>query len=128
MNSPPTSERRTPAIYPCLVGGIAGAVMWLGFARFDIHREGWDEPAWFTIGLPCLVMLCCTLGYLVPVRAWRWGVAPMLTQAALAVAGNPTAILLPLGLGLFTFLTVVCVAAAALGGFLRQQLGRPESV
>ena len=127
MHSPRTSESRPNTVYPFMVGGIGGAAVWLAFARFDIHREGWDDPAWFTVGMPLLVLLCCGLGWMVPVRAWRWGVAPMFAQGVLAFAGDPTASLLPLGLALFAILALPCIAAAALGGFLRRKLGCRQS-
>ena len=110
-----------------IVGGIGGGLVWLSCAGFDLRREGWDDPSYFTIGLPALVVLSFLLGCCCPTRAWLFGAAPIIAQIALAVVGNPTASLLPLGLVFFAVLSLPCMYAAALAGLLRRKIRRRQS-
>ena len=110
-----------------LSGCFGGAFVWLWFGGFDFRREGWDNPHYFTIGVPVLLALCAILGFIVPLRAWRWGVASMLGQVVVAIAGNPTLNMLPLGLAIFAALAAPCAGAAVLGGLLRRKVGPRES-
>jgi hypothetical protein len=125
-----TRTRNSPAasLFALVAGCCGGAYLWLWAAGFDLGREGWDNPTYFTRGLPALLVLCFVLGAVAPVRAWRWGIAPMAAQAVLAFAGNPTANLLPLGLLLFAGLAVPCAGAAALGGRLRLGKAAPGAL
>lgn len=102
---------------------FSGLAVWLGLMLVSGRREGWDSPLYFPVGIPLLVLVAAILGFLVPVRAWRWGLFPMGTQATIAVALNPTANLLPLGLVLFAMLSLPCLLGAYLGVFVNKVIG-----
>lgn len=111
------------AAYGIAIGG--GALLWLLTMALSGKTEAWDSGLYWTFAYPLAIALSGVLGYRVPDRPWRWGLAVMLVQAvvlALTAAGFS---LLPLGLILFAILALPAVAVAALGA--RVRLRRPRS-
>jgi peptidoglycan/LPS O-acetylase OafA/YrhL len=100
---------------------LAGAIGWLALATSS-GREAWDVPQYFTVLVPAAVVVSGLLGFLVPRRAWRWGLGLFAGQATVAFALDPTGGLLPLGLLVFGFLSIPAVIAAALGAFVSRRL------
>jgi peptidoglycan/LPS O-acetylase OafA/YrhL len=112
---------------PLILSLMAGACGWLALA-IPSGREAWDTSSYFTMFVPALVLFAGALGFLVPRRAWRWGLALFAGQAAAAVVLNPTGGLLPLGLIVFGFLSVPAVISATLGAFISRRLLRREQL
>lgn len=91
-------------------------MLWLGTAALSGRSEAWDSPAYWTITYPLSIVLAGTLGYLVPIRPWRWALTVMLAQLLTLTATAASFGLLPLGLVLFTILALPPVAAALVMG------------
>ena len=102
------------------LSAFSGVAVWVGLMLLSGTREGWDSPLYFPVGMPLVVLVAAISGFLVPIRAWRWGLLPMGAQAAVATASNPTANLLPLGLALFSVLAVPCILGAYLGVLVKK--------
>ena len=117
----PAPSPRSGAMAAIVAGAAAGAFVWLWCADFDGKREGWDDARWFGIGLPLLAALCLLLGYLMPVRTWRWAIAPVAAQVAILVIQKPGASLLPLGLVFFGVVFLGLAAVAKFGAFVRMR-------
>ena len=99
-------------VVPWSASSLAGALMWLWFGDFRIEEEGWDDPAYFTIGVPCLVALCFLAALLLrPPDPW-WAIGPAAAQCALCFLSPVDNTLWPITVGAFGVLSVPCVLAA----------------
>lgn len=104
----------------CWTAALAGgAVLWLVAAKFGGRREAWDAPLYWNVAYPLSIGLAGGLGYWVPEKPWRWGVAVMLAQALALLASGSGMNLLPLGLIVFAVLALPPMGVAALMARLR---------
>jgi peptidoglycan/LPS O-acetylase OafA/YrhL len=116
-----SNKKSVPAYIIAVVCGLA---IWTSISAVSGTSEAWDSPLYFTYGVPASAMVSGVQGYIWPARPWRWPVVIMLSQALLAVAQNPTANLLPLGLIAFGLLAIPGLLTAYLGAFLRNKSRR----
>jgi hypothetical protein len=111
------SKRAAGLAYLVAIGG--GAVLWLATAQISGRREAWDSSLYWTIAYPLAVCLAGALGYWVPERPWRWGLAVMLFQAVVLAFSGSGFGLLPLGLILFGVLALPAIGLAQLAARFR---------
>lgn len=88
--------------------------MWLVMAGVSGKREAWDSSIYWTVAYPSSIGLAGGLGYWVPEKPWRWGLAVMLAQALVLITSGSDFGLLPLGLIVFSILALPAVGVAAL--------------
>jgi hypothetical protein len=100
-----------------------------GAARGDLSRalgrEAWDTAAYWYVGLPVCYLIAGVLGYLGPVRTWRWSLDMLATHAVctLLFAGSG---LWPLTLALVLVLALPGIVTARLGALIwRLRAGPP---
>ena len=100
-----------------------GTVLW-SLATVSLgHREPWDSPAYWTVWLPCAVLLTALLGFAFPQRPWRWPIAVMLAQLpVMALVSGEIGSLAPLGAILLLFLSIPGIIAAFAAAWLRRRL------
>lgn len=87
--------------------------MWLAVAGVSGKREAWDSSIYWTVAYPLGISLAGGLGYWVPEKPWRWGLAVMLAQALVLFVSGSDFGLLPLGLIVFSILALPTVGIAA---------------
>ncbi|MFN3625061.1 MAG: hypothetical protein ACK4TP_13490 [Hyphomicrobium sp.] len=115
-----------PDVVAIAIAVVSGVLSWDLVRLLGEHREAWDDPLYWMIGLPLMVAAAFMLGMGFPARPWRWGLVIVAAQAvwaaflAFATEGAPS--LLPLGLLTFALLAVPCVLAAYGGQWLRHRL------
>ena len=95
-----------------------GAVVWLAVSAASGRREAWDSSAYFTVAMPLVAVASFAMGYLIPQRSWRWGLAPVIGQFVAMLVTQGAGNLLPLGVIVFAILSVPSVVAARLGAGL----------
>lgn len=110
---------RTSSTLPYAAAIAAGALLWLLTAAASGRREAWDSGLYWTAAYPLSIAVAGVLGYTHPERAWRWGLAVMLTQAVVLVLTAGGFGLLPLGLILFALLALPAIAVARAAARLR---------
>ncbi len=102
---------------------IGGALLWLLAAAVSGRREAWDSSLYWMIAYPLSIALAGGLGYRVPHKPWRWGLAVMLAQAAVLVATGGDFGLLPLGLIVFSILALPAIGVAVFMSRIRLRSG-----
>jgi hypothetical protein len=105
-----------------VASAIFGTAIWLVLPIVTGRAEAWDAPLyWIMVGGGSFV-----LGLLVPVRAWRWGMALVAGQigAVLAQSLEQPGNLFPVGLALMIVLGALCAFLSWLGGVTRAAIGR----
>jgi peptidoglycan/LPS O-acetylase OafA/YrhL len=110
---------RGSPLLPAALSILAGAASWELARRLGGHREAWDDPLYWQIGYPLLLLAAFLLGMVWRDRPWRWAALMMAGQAvsslALALYDGGVPNLLPLGLMMFALLGLPCVLAAYAG-------------
>jgi len=113
-----TGKTNASAYMMAIVFGLA---VWISISKISGSAEAWDSPLYFAYGIPGGMVAMGVIGYIWPSRPWRWPLAMTVAQASLAIAQNPTANMLPLGLIAFGLLAIPSLATVYLGAFLRRK-------
>lgn len=101
---------------------MTGAVSWIAVAVITGKREAWDATAYWTLAYPVALVVCGWLGYVHPIRAWRWAAILFLAQFVAMVALNGEwGSIVPLGLVLVGVIALPGAAAAMLAARLRRR-------
>jgi hypothetical protein len=114
-------SRATKSAYGAAVAG--GALLWLLAMGISGKAEAWDSPLYWAIAYPLAVCLAAGIGYLVPEKPWRWGLAVMLAQAVVMAMASSSYGLLPLGLILFAVLALPAIGLAQVTARIRVRKG-----
>src|SRR3546814_16387769 len=96
--------------YAFAVGG--GTLLWLAAMAASGKREAWDSGIYWIGAYPLAILLAAWPGYEFPRRAWRWGLAILLAQAAPMAEPSPRFHMLPFGLQGVYFLALPHRSAA----------------
>jgi len=115
--------RLSSANWGYVLAAFAGVVLWLATAALTGRKEAWDSSIYWTATYPLAIAVSGLFGYVLPERAWRWGLVVMLAQAlTLALAASSFG-LLPLGLFMFAVLAVPPMIAGHLAAGIRLRSG-----
>ena len=113
-------------IVPLAIAVVAGVLSWDLVRLLGVHREAWDDPLYWMVGLPLMIAAAFLLGLGFPEHPWRWALSVVAAQAIwatfLSFAAEGTQTLLPLGLVTFALISLPCLAAAYAGQWLRHRL------
>lgn len=104
------------------ISAISGVSIWISISFITGTDEAWDSFFYYRYGLPLMFFITGVLGFLVPIRVWRWGVTIMASQAIFLMIQKLDANLLPLGLVLFAVLSIPCIATAYFGAFIKGKI------
>lgn len=110
------NEKATSAYVPAIAGG---AILWVATAVVSGKTEAWDSSLYWVAAYPIAIALAGYLGYRVPEKPWRWGLAVMLAQAVVLVLSGSDFGLLPLGLIMFSILALPPMGVAQLMARIR---------
>lgn len=114
------------AVLPAALALLLGAADWGLIRRLGSRREAWDDPQFWQLGYPLLLLAALILGMVWRDRPWRWVVWLVVGQAAwslvLALSQDGIPNLLPLGLVMFALLGIPCLATAYAGRWLGEKI------
>jgi hypothetical protein len=117
-------QREPSNLVPAAVAVVAGILAWDLVRLIGDRREAWDDPTYWFIGVPLMLIAAFILGLGYPERPWRWAVTIVAAQALwamlLAFAADGVPNLLPAGLVIFLLIALVCTAAAYAGRWFRR--------
>lgn len=107
-----------------VVAGVLGAALWQTITVVSGRREAWDSSLYWTLAYPACLAIAGVLGYVAPIRPWRWALALMLAQAVALAASASSFGLLPLGMILFGVLAIPPAIVASIGAALSSRRRR----
>jgi peptidoglycan/LPS O-acetylase OafA/YrhL len=114
------------AVLPATLAVLLGAADWEMTRRLGTRREAWDDPLYWQLGYPLLLLAAFVLGLVWRERPWRWVVGLIAGQVAwslaLALTNGGVPNLLPPGLIMFALLGVPCLLAAYSGQWIGQRV------
>ena len=100
-------------IIPAAFAFLIGAADWELVRSLGTRREAWDDPLYWQLGYPLLLMAAFGLGLIWRERPWRWAVWLIAGQVAwsllLAVSQGGIPNLLPMSLIMFALLGIPCL-------------------
>lgn len=112
-------------ILPAALAMIIGAADWELTRALGGRHEAWDDPLFWRLSYPLLLLAALLMGMVWRERPWRWAVLLVAGQAIwsllLAVSQDGIPNLLPAGLIMFALLAVPCVLAAYAGRWLGER-------
>ena len=112
-------SRAASTVVPVAIAAVAGVLAWDVVRLIGGRSEAWDDPNYWLIGLPIMLIAAFILGLGYPDRPWRWALAIVGAQALwslfLAVAAGRSLKLLPLGLATFAVIALACAVVAHAG-------------
>jgi hypothetical protein len=110
-------------LYYVAAGG--GALLWLGTMAVSGRNEAWDSPLYWSIAYPLCLLLAGVIGYVEPVRPWRFALALMWVQPVVMIFTSGSSFsLLPLGVIMFGILALPAIMIARISAWLRLRLAR----
>ena len=102
--------------------GLMSIGIWVCISYVSGKEEAWDSKYYFVYGLPLMIGISGILGYAMPIRPWRWGVAMVVPQILYNVPGIFTSNLFPLGIFCFVIFAIPCISLSYLGANLRRRV------
>jgi NAD/NADP transhydrogenase beta subunit len=100
---------------------VAGVALELGIHMLSGHRESWDSPLYWTLGLPVVAVLSAAIGLASERSDWLWTFLIVPSQVTtLMVRSGEIGNLWPLTAVLSSLLSVPFVAAAFVGSRFRR--------
>lgn len=101
------------SVAPIVIALAVGAALWTAASLTSGRREAWDASVYWALAYPVALVASAVLGYLFPMRAWRWPLALFAGQfVAMVVRNGELGSLWPLGLVMFGVLSLPAVVAA----------------
>lgn len=113
-------------LLPATIAILIGALDWELVRRLVDRREAWDDPLYWQLGYPLMLLAALFMGMVWREGPWRWAVCLILGQVVWALAsalgqeGVPN--LLPLGLTMFVLLGIPCLLAAYAGRWVGEKV------
>ena len=107
-----------------LLLGMTSIGLWILISWITGAKEAWDSKYYFLYGLSSMMIISGLLGFITPVRPWRWGVALVVPQMLYVVFTNIGANLMPLGVILFVVFLTWCILCSYLGRVCRRAVAR----
>ena len=111
-------------IITLVIVSAIGLIIWVVIALVSGHREAWDSPTYFTVGLPLMLLISGIAGAVRPNTCWLWGIAVVIPQLFVMIisglAVQVGASLLPVGLFIFFVFIVLCTISSCAGWLIRQ--------
>jgi hypothetical protein len=104
--------------FPYAASSLCGLVVYLAIALATGRNEAWDDGSYYSLGIPFMCLVAFAIGYLFPVKPWRWALAMAGGQAIGALLNGSSLSLLPFAVIFMAVISIPQFAAAHLGSKL----------
>lgn len=102
-------------IAPGIVSFLCGLIVYLAIVAATGRNEAWDDGSYYVLGLPFMCIFAFVIGYLFPVRPWRWALWMAAGQAVGALLNGSSLSLLPFVAIFMVIISIPQFIAALLG-------------
>jgi hypothetical protein len=110
-------------LVPYIAAALAGLMTCMAIALATGRREAWDAGAYYSVGIPIMVVLIFFIAWVFPERPWRW-------TLAMAAGQSLSAFLQGSSLSLFPFAIVFMTAVSApqfIAGYIASRWSRSRN-
>ena len=104
--------------FPYAASSLCGLAVYLAIIMATGRNEAWDDGSYYSIGIPFMCIAAFVIGYLFPVKPWRWALAMAGGQAIGALLNGSSLSLLPFAVIFMTVISIPQFIAAFFGSKL----------
>lgn len=106
---------------PYVTAFLVGLVISFAITKITGRKEAWDSGAYFSVGIPLMVLVIFVLSYKFPDRAWRWTLAMALGQSLAMVFAGGSLNLWPLSIIAMTIYSIPQFLVGSLAAKLKSK-------
>lgn len=107
--------------FPFVATAVCGLVVYLSITVATGRNEAWDDAAYYSIGIPFMCIVAFVIGYLFPIKPWRWAASMACGQAIGALLHGSSLNLLPLAMIFMAVISTPQLIAAFIGSKLARR-------
>ena len=112
-----TTTQLKKELWLYVASASSGILVWIVVSAVSGKSEAWDSSWYFVAGYPFLCAGSMALGFIAPVRSWRWGLIPFAAQFLWMLLTEGPGNLMPLGIVMFGVFSLPAIVAARVGAF-----------
>ena len=109
---------RSNDFFPYAASALCGLIVYVIITVATGKNEAWDDGSYYSIGIPFMSVAAFVLGYLFPVKPWRWAASMAGGQALGALMFGSSLNLLPLAMIFMMIISLPQLLAAFVGSKL----------
>ncbi|HXF54769.1 MAG TPA: hypothetical protein VNK52_11660 [Hyphomicrobiaceae bacterium] len=109
---------RSNDFFPYAASTVCGLVVYMIITVATGKNEAWDDGIYYFVGIPFMSVVAFVLGYLFPIKPWRWAVSMAGGQALGAMMFGSSLNLLPLAMIFMAIVSLPQFLAAFIGSKL----------
>lgn len=111
-----------PVLFGACVSAIVGIVYWAAVSALSGGSEPWDATAFWTLVYPGALLLSAILGFVMPTRAWLWGLIVVFVQVPVVIAVAGADPLLLAGVLYAAVLSIPAALVSGVAGWIRRRM------
>lgn len=101
---------------------LCGLIVYVSIVAATGRNEAWDDGSYYLLGVPFMCSVAFMIGYLFPIKPWRWALWMAGGQAVGALLNGSSLSLLPFAVIFMTMISIPQFIAARFGS--RSAVGR----
>jgi|HigsolmetaAR201D_1030396.scaffolds.fasta_scaffold02947_8 hypothetical protein len=109
---------RSNDFFPYAASALCGLIVFIAITATTGKNEAWDDGIYYSVGIPFMCVAAFAIGYLFPIRSWRWAACMAGGQALGALLSGSSLNLLPLAMIFMTIISLPQFLAAFVGSKL----------
>ena len=114
----PRLMNRSNNFFPSAASALCGLIVYVLITVATGKNEAWDDGIYYSVGIPFMSVVAFVLGYLFPVKPWRWAASMAGGQVIGALMFGSSLNLLPLAMIFMTIISLPQLLAAFVGSKL----------
>jgi len=107
--------------FPYAATAACGLVVYVAIVIATGKNEAWDDGLYYSIGIPLMSVVAFIIGYLFPVRPWRWALSMACGQFIGALLNGSSLNLLPFALIFMAIISIPQLIASLTGSKLARK-------
>ncbi|HEX5056828.1 MAG TPA: hypothetical protein VFX02_10055 [Gammaproteobacteria bacterium] len=104
--------------FPYAASSLCGLAVYLAIIMATGRNEAWDHGSYYSLGIPFMCIAAFVIGYLFPVRPWRWALGMAGGQVVGALLNGSSLSLLPFAVLFMMVISIPQFLAAFFGSRL----------
>lgn len=94
---------------------LCGLIVYVLIVAATGRNEAWDDGSYYLLGIPFMCFVAFVIGYIFPIKPWRWALWMAGGQAVGALLNGSSLSLLPFAMVFMTIISIPQFIAARFG-------------
>jgi hypothetical protein len=113
--------KNNETFFPYAASAACGFVVYIALIAVTGRNEAWDDGLYYSIGMPLMCFGAFVIGYLFPVKPWRWALSMACGQVIGALLNGSSLNLLPFAMIFMAIISLPQLIAAIIGAKLARK-------